>query len=85
MLAHYLQGFSLQLGLELYLVGYRHRLTDFTEKVAETVRIVVTFSSDIGTVQGSDTTDTYSFTDTSPGIKNFVVDGKSPLPPQPKA
>jgi hypothetical protein len=85
MLAHYLQGFSLQLGLELYLVGYRHRLTDFAEKMAGTVRIVVTLSSDIGTVQGSDTTDTYFFADTSPGIKKFVVDGKSPLPPQPEA
>lgn len=76
-----LQGFSLQLGSELYLVfdvAHRHQLADLTEKIAGTVRIIATFSVDNGTVQSSDTIGMYSFTDASPGIKKFVVDGKSP-------
>ena len=40
---HRLQGFSLQLGSELYLVfdaRYRHRLLDLAEEITGTVRMV---------------------------------------------
>jgi hypothetical protein len=41
--------------------------------------MVATFAMDNGTVQGSDAIGIYSFTDTSPGIKKYVVDGKQSL------
>lgn len=38
--------------------------------------MVATFAMDNGTVQGSDAIGIYSFTDTSLGIRKYVVDGK---------